>query len=197
MAIYDRIILWCWAAFLLVWAVSALFVKRDVPRAGDAAAWQRPLLLRLAATVLILTLVAWIARSGPSIGAAFFPGIFPPPPALGWAAATLTGVGVAFAMWARIYLGRNWSSRPAVKEQHELVTSGPYALVRHPIYSGIILATLGTALTGALLGVVLLIAFMIAFTLRIGKEEQLMLERFPSQYPEYQRRTRRLLPYLW
>jgi len=197
MVVYDSIILFSWAAFLLVWGVTALFVKRDVRGGGYAAAWQRYWVLRLAAAVLIVILAARLTRRAGSSGAVFFRGIFMPPPALGWAAAAFTAIGIGFAIWARVYLGRNWSPRPAVKEHHELVTTGPYAYVRHPIYTGIMLAMLGSALIGTIFGIVMLIVISINFALRIGKEEKLMLELFPSQYPEYQKRTKRLVPFVW
>ena len=197
MTIYDSIILLSWAAFLLVWGVTALFVKRDVRGGGYAAAWQRFWVLRLAVAVLIVVLALRLAGRAGSSGAVFFRGIFTPPPALGWAAAAFTAIGIGFAVWARVYLGRNWSPRPAVKEHHELVTTGPYAYVRHPIYTGIMLATLGTALVGTIFGIVMFIVICITFALRIGKEEKLMLELFPRHYPEYQKRTKRLVPFVW
>jgi len=197
MVIYDSIILLSWAAFLLVWGVTAFFVKRDVRGGGYAAAWQRYWLLRLAVGVLIVFLAMRVARRAPSSGAVFLRGIFTLPPALGWAAAAFTAIGIGLAVWARLYLGRNWSPRPAVKEHHELVTTGPYAYVRHPIYTGIMLATLGSALVGMIFGIVMFIVISIVFTLRISKEEKLMLELFPRQYPEYQKRTKRLVPFVW
>ena len=193
MIIYDSIIFLSWAAFLLVWGVTALFVKRDVRGGGYAAAWLRFWVLRLAVAVPIVLL----ARRAGSSGAVFFRGIFTPPPTVGWAAAAFTAIGIGFAVWARVYLGRNWSPRPAVKEHHELVTTGPYAFVRHPIYTGIMLATLGTALLGTIFGIVMFIVISIIFALRIGKEEKLMLELFPRQYPEYQKHTKRLVPFVW
>ena len=197
MIIYDSIILLSWAAFLFVWGVTALFVKPDVRGGGYAAAWRRYWVLRLAVAVLIVVLAVRLARRAGSSGALFFRGIFTPPPALGWAAAAFTAIGIGLAVWARVYLGRNWSPRPAVKEHHELVTTGPYAYVRHPIYTGIMLATLGTALLGIFLGIVMFIVISIIFALRIGKEEKLMLELFPRQYPAYQKRTKRLVPFVW
>jgi protein-S-isoprenylcysteine O-methyltransferase Ste14 len=117
--------------------------------------------------------------------------------ALGWLAAIFAVLGVAFAVWARVYLGRNWSPSPAVKEKHELVKGGPYAYVRHPIYTGILIAAFGTALAGALFGVIVLIFGSALFLVRIRKEEKIMLELFPNEYPLYQKRTKRLIPFLW
>jgi len=198
MITYDNIILVSWAAFLLVWGISALFVKQDVRGGGYAAAWQRYWGLRLAAAAIIIFVAVRLGRRAGSSGAALFShGIFTPPPALGWAGAALTAIGIGFAIWARVNLGRNWSSRPAVKEHHEFVMTGPYAYVRHPIYSGIMLAALGTAFTSSVIGIGLFVFISITFALRMNKEEKIMLELFPDQYPEYQKHTRRLVPFIW
>jgi len=198
MITYDNIILVSWAAFLLVWGISALFVKQDVRGGGYAAEWQRYWGLRLAAAAIIIFVAVRLGRRAGSSGAALFShGIFTPPPALGWAGAALTAIGIGFAIWARVNLGRNWSSRPAVKEHHEFVMTGPYAYVRHPIYSGIMLAALGTAFTSSVIGIGLFVFISITFALRMNKEEKIMLELFPDQYPEYQKHTKRLVPFVW
>jgi protein-S-isoprenylcysteine O-methyltransferase Ste14 len=198
MITYDNIILVSWAAFLLVWGISALFVKQDVRGGGYAAAWQRYWGLRLAAAAIIIFVAVRLGRRAGSSGAALFShGIFTPPPALGWAGAALTAIGIGFAIWARVNLGRNWSSRPAVKEHHEFVMTGPYAYVRHPIYSGIMLAALGTAITSSVIGIGLFVFISITFALRMNKEEKIMLELFPDQYSEYQKHTKRLVPFVW
>jgi protein-S-isoprenylcysteine O-methyltransferase len=123
--------------------------------------------------------------------------IFTAPELLGWIAAILTVSSISFAIWARIHLGRNWSSSPAVKEGHELVTSGPYRYVRHPIYTGILTAAFAAALTGATFGFGLFLVYLVMILPRLDKEERIMLELFPDQYPPYQARTKRLVPFLW
>ena len=89
----------------------------------------------------------------------------------------------------------NWSGRVTVKEGHELTVAGPYAIVRHPIYTGLLLAALGTGITigeaRCILGLALLI---LAFIAKIGQEEQLMLEIFPQAYPTYRLRVKALIP---
>jgi len=198
MITYDTIILVSWAAFLLVWGVSAFFVKRDVRGGGYAAALQRFWIVRLAiAAIIIFAAVRLGRRAGSPAAVLFSHLVFTPPLALDWIGAALTAIGIGFAIWARVNLGRNWSSRPAMKEHHELVTTGPYAYVRHPIYSGIMLAALGTAIMSSIFGVGMFIFISIAFALRLNKEEQIMLELFPDQYPEYQKRTKRLVPFVW
>jgi protein-S-isoprenylcysteine O-methyltransferase Ste14 len=195
MLTYDTIIFVSWAAFLLVWGVSAFFVKRDVRGGG----WQRFWVVRLAAAALIVFAAVRLGRrAGAPAAAVFFAHpLFTPTLILGWAGALLTAIGIGFAIWARVNLGRNWSSRPAMKEHHELVTTGPYAYVRHPIYSGILLSALGTAIISSIFGVAMFIVISITFALRMNKEEKIMLELFPEQYPEYQKHTKRLMPFVW
>jgi protein-S-isoprenylcysteine O-methyltransferase Ste14 len=197
MITYDTIILVSWAAFLLVWGVSAFFVKQDVRGESYAAARLRYWVLRLAAAAIIIFAAMRLGRAGSSGVVLFTRGIFLPPPTLDWIGAMLTAIGIGFAIWARVILGQNWSPRPAVKEHHELVTTGPYAYVRHPIYTGIMLAALGTALTGSVFGSALFLLISITFTVRMNKEEKIMLDLFPEHYPEYQKHTKRLVPFVW
>ena len=198
MITYDTIIFVSWAAFLLVWGISAFFVKQDVRGGGWQRFWVFWVLRLAAAAIIIFAAVRLGRRIGSPAAAVFFSHpLFTPTLILGWAGALLTAIGIGFAIWARVNLGRNWSSRPAVKEQHELVTTGPYAYVRHPIYTGIMLAALGTALTTSIFGIVMLVFISIIFALRMNKEEKIMLELFPQQYPAYQKRTKRLVPFVW
>jgi len=199
MITYERVILWSWAAFLLVWVLSAFGVKRDIRGAGFSSVWSGLWPIRLAVMVLVVFFALRLARRAGSASGFFSnrASLFAPPPALGWMAAALTAIGISLAIWARVFLGRNWSPRPAVKEHHELVTTGPYAYVRHPIYTGILLAALGTALTGTLFGIGVFVFTSIVFRSRIGREEKIMLELFPNEYPAYQTRTKRLVPFVW
>ena len=105
--------------------------------------------------------------------------------------------GLLLALWARVSLGRNWSGRVMLKEGHELVTSGPYAWVRHPIYTAFLAMFLGTAMQsgalGAYLGVVLV---FISCWIKLKREERLMLKEFPDTYPAYAVRVKRLIPFV-
>ena len=157
-------------------------------------------MLRLVVAIVLIFVATRIATGTAhftNFGLIFSRGIFPQSTVLDWAAAALSVIGVGFAIWARGHLGRNWSSRPAVKENHELVTTGPYAYVRHPIYTGLILMAFSTALMGSIWGIGVFIVASLVFILRIGREEKIMLELFPNEYPEYQKRTKRLVPFVW
>ena len=115
-------------------------------------------------------------------------------PVAGVIGAVLCACGVALAMWARARLGRNWGMPMCRVENAELVTTGPYALVRHPIYSGMLLAALGSAIGQSVLWVAALVVVAPYFVYSAVSEEKLMMKRFPRQYPDYARRTKMLVP---
>ena len=107
--------------------------------------------------------------------------------------------GVAFAIWARITLGKNWSGAAVtIKKDHQLIESGPYAYVRHPIYGGFLTAVIGTAFTIGTVASFLSPIFLLAvFALRIKREEEMLTRKFPNEYPSYITRTKALIPYLF
>ena len=117
--------------------------------------------------------------------------------ALQYVGVLLLLLGLGFAVWARIVLGRNWSGIVTVKEDHTLITRGPYAWVRHPIYTGILLALLGTAVTlGTVLNFVEVPVVAFAFWLKLRTEERFMLETFGEQYTVYRHHVKALIPYV-
>jgi protein-S-isoprenylcysteine O-methyltransferase Ste14 len=186
---YPIIIAACWAAFILYWAISAVGIKKDITRGS----WWRSVWLRV---IVLAAVVAWYGSTGSlgrltsHLGFHEAGGIGEPVGAL------LSVLGIAYAIWARMHLGRNWSPGPALKEGHELVTSGPYALVRHPIYTGLIIAMTGSVLVSPTWAIMLVIMTAV-FVWRVHKEEGLMQGQFPDQYPEYKKHTWALIPYLW
>jgi protein-S-isoprenylcysteine O-methyltransferase Ste14 len=103
--------------------------------------------------------------------------------------------GLVFSVWARWHLGRNWSGIVTVKQGHTLIRSGPYRFVRHPIYTGLLLALAGTALAiGAAYGFIATALIFIGFVVKLEAEEARMRETFPAEYADYCRRTARLIP---
>jgi protein-S-isoprenylcysteine O-methyltransferase Ste14 len=104
--------------------------------------------------------------------------------------------GLGLAVWARVYLGRNWGMPMTQKDEPELVTSGPYSLVRHPIYSGILLAMLGTALAVTFYWFTAVVVLGIYFIYSATVEEKIMAASFPSAYPSYRTKTKMLIPFV-
>lgn len=192
--IYTTLILICWGIFVLYWIISAVGVKRDIQSRGWRSA--RSLRIALALLALVLLLVRAVRRGQPvrplrilRFGA--------PNPLVALIGVLLCALGIAYAIWARWHLGRNWSAVPAIKEGHELVTTGPYVHVRHPIYTGMLTALLGTALTlgGAAAGV--FVVCTVVFLWRLHVEEGLMQQQFPQEYAAYRSRTKALIPFIW
>lgn len=112
-----------------------------------------------------------------------------------WIGAVVSVLGLGFAIWARVYLGTNWSSSVTIKRDHELITGGPYSLVRHPIYTGLLTGFLGTAIAiGQVRG---LVAFAFLFAMlwfKLRLEERWMRLQFGEVYEQYAQRVPALLP---
>lgn len=110
----------------------------------------------------------------------------------------ICAAGVSFAIWARAYLGTNWSGAVTLKQDHELIQTGPYSIVRHPIYTGFFIAFTGTAIvTGEVHGFLPIVIYFIAVQTKINFEERMMLQQFPQQYPTYQRKVSRMIPFIF
>jgi protein-S-isoprenylcysteine O-methyltransferase Ste14 len=114
-----------------------------------------------------------------------------------WIGIVLTACGIALAIWARSYLGANWSATITIRTGHSLVSTGPYARLRHPIYSGMLLAIAGTALAqGDWRGLLALVIALVAWSIKARKEEAWLQGEFGAQFDEHARRTGFLLPRL-
>ena len=168
-----------WILFGLYWLISAFGVKE-----GAASRRRIPL---TGVTALAVVLLVRVFRGG---------GLAVTSPILEAIGALVFASGIAVAIWARVYLGRNWGMPMTQKAEPELVTSGPYRFVRHPIYSGILLALVGTALATNLLG--LLIAAILAayFYYSASVEEKNLAATFPTEYPTYRAQTKMLIPFV-
>jgi protein-S-isoprenylcysteine O-methyltransferase len=183
MKIFNLIIAGLWLIFLLYWGISAFGVKRDIKKDSSPVRF-----LGVFLVILILLLSQF-----PFFRFNFIPKTF----TVGVIAVILCALGIALALWARYYLGKNWSALPSIKEGHELVTSGPYRYVRHPIYTGIIVAMLGPMLTSSSIWFIIFFGMCFTFVWRIRKEEQFMTELFGEKYLEYKKRTKALIPFVW
>jgi len=183
-----RVTVACWIILIAAWLLAS-FSTKPTARKIRAASRVRYLAILLLGVLLVWqstrfskpwNLILWEQNE-------FF----------GFAGASCAVLGMTFALWARRILGRNWSGAVTLKTDHQLIESGPYALVRHPIYTGMLLMMLGTILFIGTVGCVfglLLIVGGIWFKLR--EEETMLLSAFGDQYVDYSARVPRLVPFL-
>jgi protein-S-isoprenylcysteine O-methyltransferase Ste14 len=179
-----------WLTFLTYWLVAAMRVKRSV-----SGTWWRGAIFRMALALAAVLLLRESLRDHVwQLGPRALTSANPIAASLGVA---LCALGIGIAIWARTSLGRNWGMPMSLRNGHELVTTGPYAFVRHPIYSGILLAVVGTILVEWFPWIVLLAAFFAYFVYAAQVEERSMTRQFPSAYPQYVDRTKMLIPFLF
>lgn len=179
-------ILCTWIVVGLIWAAGMLFTKRTA-RSQSAGSRSLHLLLMMPGYALLAShrlAIGWLDDR-----------FVPASTAVALAGLVITVAGCLFAAWARLTLGANWSGRVTLKQGHELITTGPYAFARHPIYTGLVTGVAGTALAlGEWRCVAGLALIAVAFVTKIRQEEPVMLEAFPDAYPAYRRRVKAMIP---
>ena len=177
-----------WLGFVLYWQVKANRAKETQRLEGATSRVVRSLVFLVAIALM------WL----PNLPAPFLYYYFLRQGLVSfYAGAAVTVAGLLFAIWAREQLGTNWSRSVTIKKEHELITSGPYALVRHPIYTGILVGILGSVIAEgqirSLIGMAM-ISIVLWFKLRL--EETWMKEQFGASYEAYSRRVAALVPFL-
>ena len=185
-SLYDLPLAVLWLAWLAYWLAVARNVK-PARRRESPASRLLTIVLTIPAAVLLAVRGPWL----PWLSARFLPDTM----IVYLLGLLMVVAGLAFAIWARVHLGRNWSGTVTVKENHELIRSGPYAIVRHPIYTGLLLAILGTAIVvGEWRGLLAFCFLTIALVLKLRREERFMEESFPDTYPSYCAQVPALIP---
>jgi protein-S-isoprenylcysteine O-methyltransferase Ste14 len=178
-----------WIILVTVWVIGAFMTRQTVrQQTSNSRLWQMGIVL-LGMWLLFgqRTGSAWLAQPA-----------FPMTTAVAIAGLATTLAGVAFAIWARVTLGANWSGVITVKEGHTLVRRGPYRIVRHPIYTGLLVAVAGTALTyGLIRGILALPIVAFGLWLKTLTEERFMVQQFGEQYLCYKHEVRALVPFLF
>ena len=191
MTVYGWLILALWLTLVVYWVVSARAAKRSI---GSRWLWWREIAIRLGifALVMLTVRMAVLRHALPdehlhALSKSLLMGL------IGFLICVL---GIGLAIVARAYLGRNWGMPMSRKESPELVMSGPYAFVRHPIYGGLLLAMVGSALGQSVLWLLPLIVYGPYFILSARREESLLTEQFAERYRSYMRRTKMLVPFV-
>jgi protein-S-isoprenylcysteine O-methyltransferase Ste14 len=176
-----------WVGFYILWLLWAIRIK-EVERRERSFAYFLHRLLVVAGFLLIFLNMPehWLYRR-----------LLPTAPWLPVLGIAIAVAGFAFAIWARMHIGRNWSSAVTSRVQHELIRSGPYRWVRHPIYSGLMLALLGTVLVqDQLRGIIALALVYAGWKIKSRLEEKMMVSTFGEQYIAYSNSTGALFPRL-
>src|SRR5579863_8934206 len=177
-----------WILFFLYWQIKAVNTKTTKRLEPAASRILRVFIFLIAITLLMTTRIPlpWLYLQLWPVGLWPF-----------WLGAAVTIAGLLFAVWAREHLGSNWSRSVTIKQDHELITTGPYAVVRHPIYTGILAGFLGMAIAiSQVRGFIAFGLIFLAFWLKLSMEEQWMRSQFGETYAAYARHTAALVPYL-
>jgi protein-S-isoprenylcysteine O-methyltransferase Ste14 len=186
----ERWISYVWLALFIVWVLAGMLSKRTVQKQTDTSRLVHVGLV-FVGFALTFNFFRWFD------GGWLATRIIPPKDVYVLGGTIMTLAGMMFCIWARLVLGSNWSGRVTIKENHELVRRGPYRIVRHPIYTGILLGLLGTAIVyGATRCFIGIPACGFAFWLKSQTEEQFMVQHFGEQYAEYRQEVRALIPYI-
>jgi protein-S-isoprenylcysteine O-methyltransferase Ste14 len=179
----DIVILFAWIAFWLYWLTAAVGVKAGRSR------WARFAGVRVALVLVLLLLLRLRLFKGRHAvtGDPWLQGI----------GLAIFVLGLALAVWARVYIGRNWGMPMTEKAEPELVTTGPYHTIRHPIYSGMILAMIGTTIAVSLYWLIAVALLGGYFIYSAVMEERYMVKRFPEAYSRYKRSSKMLIPFIF
>lgn len=185
----GKCIEYLWLLFAVVWLISAL--KRKPTKQRESVAQRL--------TYLLPIFLTWLILNGSVLGTGWLPLHFLPYAyGVAWSGVLLTALGIAFAFWARFHLGTNWSGVVTIKENHELIRTGPYRRIRHPIYSGILLAVAGTAVAMNQLRALLALAIIwISFYIKARREESLLASEFGAKFHEHRQHTGMFFPHYW
>lgn len=185
---YESFFPVAWITFLVYWRIKAAGTKTTQRLEPAASRIARALVFLFVIALLTTTLIPlhWLYLPLWPIGLWPF-----------WIGAAVTVAGLLFAVWARQHLAGNWSSEVTIKQGHELITTGPYAVVRHPIYTGILAGFLGSAIAvSQVRGAIGFILIFIVLWAKLRMEEQWMRSQFGETYAAYAHQTAALVPYV-
>ena len=178
----------CWILFAVIWLLAAFATKQSVYRESR---------LQRMRYVIPILLGGFLLAKGHRLSDPLNHRVIPHVEALAWTGVVLCIAGFAFCIWARFTLGRNWSGVVTLKRGHELISDGPYALVRHPIYTGLLTMFVATVIVlGHVAGIIAAPFVFLSIWIKLRHEEKVMLKQFPNEYADYQQRAKRIIPFI-
>jgi len=183
----GALIIGCWVTFIACWIISARRVKAIAEKQslGSALIHRIPLGL------------SFFLMAGRHLPSPFNEPVSSHGDWAGVAGDLICVLGLFVALWARGTLAGNWSSDVTFKQGHELIRRGPYRFARHPIYTGLLMMCLGTAVEiGRLRGWLALPLMAIAFWIKLTQEDRLLVRHFPDEYPAYQKQVKAIVPFV-
>lgn len=184
----DRFTFLLWIAVIILWMVRAFGNKATL------RVLPNQMKIRYAVIIIVILLFCIPVFHGYFHKLHFLPQSIP----VSLFGLLLTTLGIGLAIWARFFLGANWSAEPTVKRDHTLIVEGPYRFVRHPIYAGFLAALLGTAFVQTETRTLIIFVFVfVIFSIKARTEEKLMIETFGDQYLQYMQSVKGLIPFLW
>ena len=183
-----QVAFWLWMATFVIWAIGSFLTKQTIGSYSD----------RQSRLALWLVALAWWLLFDRNLSG-LLGWKFLPETAIGlYGGLVLATAGLALAVWARFSLGGNWGTMVELKEDHQLIRSGPYRIVRHPIYSGFMLATLGTAIMERELHALLAFAVIaLVWGYKSRLEEAFLVKQFGGEYELYRKQVKGLIPFVW
>lgn len=190
----QNIILICWIIFCVFWIISLRSVKRTQEMKARGVTFDVIIIGAIIGLVVLQKLgVSFLQISLSPLTTTFIQHSY----LLNFISIFLVIIGLFVAIYARYTLGSNWSAHVEMKVKHELITTGMYKYVRHPIYTGVILMRIGSVLVVGTVNLLLFFFIGAGYLIyRLVQEEQLLIKYFPKEYPEYKKRTKALIPFI-
>lgn len=186
---FDLPIRICWLFFVIFWISSSMGVKKNKQENNRLALFSSRFMIITATVIFIFNIT-------PLRHFLYYP-ILPPGIVVQTIGLVICALGITFAIWARVHLGKNWGMPMVIKENPDIVVTGPYYFIRHPIYTGILIAMLGSMVFAGLLWFIWFFLFFVSFIYSAKKEEKLMLLQFSAEYRDYMKRTKMFIPFIY
>jgi protein-S-isoprenylcysteine O-methyltransferase Ste14 len=176
-----------WVVFWIYWVISAWMTRSPLKRKQSQRSW-----------ILFLLFFSFLLFYSSFSSPVFLvQRVISDSLVIGMSGMIITLMGLGFAVWARVHLGKYWSSMPAIRVDHKLIRTGPYRFVRHPIYTGVLVGVTGTAIIiGMPLGLIAFFLLLVVYLWKIREEEKYLQEEFGEEYARYKKEVPALIPFL-